>query len=144
MCNSCKNYSILIKVVITLILTYSAFMILFMSIFDLLSMSTSVSLITFIIEQIIPNISAVIALIFLIRYLWTTDKNSNLSEKNLLKGTITNDGHGHKDSTVGERKLIWNEENRLLAEEDNVFVSRDCCTQAIKTHDLLWVGQPCL
>ena len=52
-----------------------------MSIFDLLSMSTSVSLITFIIEQIIPNISAVIALIFLIRYLWTTDKNSNLSEK---------------------------------------------------------------
>gem|GEM_PF-1640815 len=81
MCNSCKNYSILIKVVITLILTYSAFMILFMSIIDLLSMSTSVSLITFIIEQIIPNISAVIALIFLIRYLWTTDKNSNLSEK---------------------------------------------------------------
>ena len=81
MCNSCKNYSILIKVVITLILTYSAFMILFMSIFDLLSMSTSVSLITFIIEQLIPNISAVIALIFLIRYLWTTDKNSNLSEK---------------------------------------------------------------
>ena len=81
MCNSCKNYSILIKVVITLILTYSAFMILFTSIFDLLSMSTSVSLITFIIEQIIPNISAVIALIFLIRYLWTTDKNSNLSEK---------------------------------------------------------------
>ena len=119
-------------------------MILFMSIFDLLSMSTSVSLITFIIEQIIPNISAVIALIFLIRHLWTTDKNSNLSEKNLLKGTITNDDHRHKDSTVGERKLIWNEENRLLAEEDNVFVSRDCCTKAIKTHDLLWVGQPYL
>ncbi len=85
MCNSRKNYFILIKVVITLILTYSAFMILFMSIFDLLSMSTSVSLITFIIEQIIPNISAVIALIFLIRHLWITDKNSNLSEKNSIE-----------------------------------------------------------
>ena len=85
MCNSCKNYSILIKVVITLILTYSAFMILFMSIFDLLSMSTSVSFITLFIEQIIPNISAVIALIFLIRHLWTTNKSSNLSEKNSIE-----------------------------------------------------------
>ena len=66
-------------------------MILLMSFFDLLSMSTSVSFITFFIEQIIPNISAVIALIFLIRHLWTTDKNSNLSKKILLKGTITND-----------------------------------------------------
>ena len=91
MCNSRKKYFILIKVVITLILTYSAFMILLMSFFDLLSMSTSVSFITFFIEQIIPNISAVIALIFLIRHLWTTDKNSNLSKKILLKGTITND-----------------------------------------------------
>ena len=85
MCNSRKNYFILIKVVITLILAYSAFMILFMSIFDLLSMSTSVSLISFIIEQIIPNISAVIALIFLIRHLWTTNKNSNPSEKNPIE-----------------------------------------------------------
>ena len=85
MCNSRKNYFILIKVVITLILTYSAFMILFMSIFDLLSMSTSVSLITFIIEQIIPNISAVIALIFLVRYLWITDKNSNTSKKDSIE-----------------------------------------------------------
>ena len=83
MCNSRKNYFILIKVVITLILTYSAFMILLMSIFDLLSMSTSVSFITFFIEQIIPNISALIALIFLIRYLWTTDKDSNLSKKKI-------------------------------------------------------------
>ena len=85
MCNSRKNYFILIKVVITLILGFYAFMILFMSIFDLLSMSTSVSLISFIIEQIIPNISAVIALIFLIRHLWTTDKNSNPSEKNPIE-----------------------------------------------------------
>ena len=80
-----KNFSILAKVVITLILTYSVFMILLMSIFDLLSMSTSVSLTTFLIEKMIPNISAVIALIFLIRYLWTTDKNSNLSEKNSIE-----------------------------------------------------------
>ena len=47
----------------------------------------------------------------------------------------------HKDSTVGECKLIRDEGNRLLAEEDSVFVSRDCCTKAIKTHDLLCVGQ---
>ena len=30
---------------------------------------------------------------------------------------------GHKDSTVGERKLIWDEENRLLAVDENGFVS---------------------
>ena len=80
-----KNFSILAKVVITLILTYSVFMILFMSIFDLLSMSTSVSLTTFFIEKMIPNISAVIALIFLIRYLWITGKNSNTSKKDSIE-----------------------------------------------------------
>lgn len=80
-----KNFSILTKVVITLILTYSVFMILFMSIFDLLSMSTSVSLTTFLIEKMIPNISAVIALIFLIRYLWITGKNSNTSKKDSIE-----------------------------------------------------------
>ena len=80
-----KNFSILTKVVITLILTYSVFMILFMSIFDLLSMSTSVSFTTFLIEKMIPNISAVIALIFLIRYLWITDKNSNTSKKDSIE-----------------------------------------------------------
>ncbi|KXB35412.1 hypothetical protein HMPREF1869_00955 [Bacteroidales bacterium KA00251] len=80
-----KNFSILTKVVITLILTYSVFMILFMSIFDLLSMSTSVSFTTFFIEKMIPNISAVIALIFLIRYLWITDKNSNTSKKDSIE-----------------------------------------------------------
>ncbi len=26
---------------------------------------------------------------------------------------------GHKDNTVRERKLIWDEENRLLAVDDN-------------------------
>ena len=50
-----KNFSILTKVVITLFLTYSVFMILLMSIFDLLSMSTSVSFTTFFIEKMIPS-----------------------------------------------------------------------------------------
>ena len=86
-----KNFSILAKVVITLILTYSVFMILFMSIFDLLSMSTSVSLTTFFIEKMIPNISAVIALVFLIRYLWITGKNSNTSKKDSIEKIIAND-----------------------------------------------------
>ena len=80
-----KNFPILTKVVITLILTYSVFMILLMSIFDLLSMSTSVSFTTFLIEKMIPNISAVIALIFLVRYLWITDKNSNTSKKDSIE-----------------------------------------------------------
>lgn len=80
-----KNFSILAKVVITLILTYSVFMILHMSIFDLLSMSTSVSFTTFLIEKMIPNISAVIALVFLIRYLWITGKNSNTSKKDSIE-----------------------------------------------------------
>ena len=75
-----KSFSILTKVVTTLISTYSVFMILLMSIFDLLSMSTSVSFTIFFIEKMIPNISAVIALIFLIRYLWITDKSSNTSK----------------------------------------------------------------
>ncbi len=52
-----KNFSILTKVVITLILTYSVFMILLMSIFDLLSMSTSVSLTTFFIEKMMDDFS---------------------------------------------------------------------------------------
>lgn len=30
---------------------------------------------------------------------------------------------GHKDNSVGERKLIWDEENRLLSVDDNGFVS---------------------
>ena len=80
-----KNFPILAKVVITLILTYSVFMILFMSIFDLLSMSTSVSFTAVFIEKMIPNISAVIALIFLIRYLWIRGKNSNTSKKDSIE-----------------------------------------------------------
>ena len=80
-----KNFPILTKVVTTLILTYSVFMILHMSIFDLLSMSTSVSFTTFLMEKMIPNISAVIALVFLIRYLWITGKNSNTSKKDSIE-----------------------------------------------------------
>lgn len=30
---------------------------------------------------------------------------------------------GRRDNSVGERKLIWDEENRLLAVDDNSFVS---------------------
>lgn len=30
---------------------------------------------------------------------------------------------GHRDNSVRERKLIWDEENRLLAVDDNGFVS---------------------
>ncbi len=30
---------------------------------------------------------------------------------------------GHKDNSVGERKRIWDEENRLLSVDDNGFVS---------------------
>lgn len=30
---------------------------------------------------------------------------------------------GHKDNSIGERKLIWDEENRLLSVDDNGFVS---------------------
>ena len=102
-----KIFSTLTKVVITLILIYSVFMILFMLIFDLLSMSTSVSFTTFFIEKMIPNISAVIALIFLIRYLWFTDKNSNTSKKRFhrKKQSLTM-MDGHKDNIVGERKVL--------------------------------------
>ena len=52
-----KIFSILAKVIITLILTYSVFMILLMSIFDLLSMSTSVSFTTFLMEKMLDDFS---------------------------------------------------------------------------------------
>ena len=51
--------------------------ILFISTFDLLSLSVNMSFKTFILEHIIPNISAVIALIFLIRYIWTSNKDDS-------------------------------------------------------------------
>lgn len=68
---------ITLKVVITSVLIYSVFMILFISTFDLLSLSVYTSLKTFFLEHIIPNISAVIALIFLIRYIWTSNKDDS-------------------------------------------------------------------
>ncbi len=68
---------ITLKVIITSVLIYSAFMILFISTFDLLSLSVYTSLKTFFLEHIIPNISAVIALIFLIKYIWTSNKNDS-------------------------------------------------------------------
>ena len=47
------------------------------------------------------------------------DKNGNLVYVNTNR--VMTDGHG--DNSVGERKLIWDEENRLLAVDDNGFVS---------------------
>lgn len=66
---------IVLKVVCTLVLMYSAFMILFTSFFDLLSLSVYIDFATVLVEKIIPNTFAVIALIFLIRYIWTKGKN---------------------------------------------------------------------
>lgn len=72
-----KILVITLKVIITSVLIYSAFVILFISTFDLLSLSVKMSFKTFILEHIIPNISAVIALIFLIRYIWTSNKDDS-------------------------------------------------------------------
>lgn len=47
------------------------------------------------------------------------DKNGNLVYVNTNR--VMTDGH--RDNSVGERKLIWDEENRLLAVDDNGFVS---------------------
>ena len=47
------------------------------------------------------------------------DKNGNLIYVNT--GRMMNDGHN--ETGTGERKLIWDEENRLLAVDDNGFVS---------------------
>lgn len=66
-----------LKVIATLVLIYSAFMIVFISIFDLLSMSENISFTGFLIEEIIPHASAVVALIFLIRHIWTTNKKKS-------------------------------------------------------------------
>ena len=68
-----KILVITLKVIITSVLIYSAFI----STFDLLSLSVNMSFKTFILEHIIPNISAVIALIFLIRYIWTSNKDDS-------------------------------------------------------------------
>lgn len=46
-------------------------------------------------------------------------KNGNLIYVNT--GRLMNDGHN--ETGTGERKLIWDEENRLLAVDDNGFVS---------------------
>lgn len=61
-----KIFVIGLKVIVTLVLVYSAFMIVFISIFDLLSMSVNISFNRFLIEEIIPHASAVVALIFLL------------------------------------------------------------------------------
>ena len=55
----------------------------------------------------------------IIRCNFAYDKNGNLVYVNTSR-MMTD---GHKDNSVGERKLIWDEENRLLAVDDNGFVS---------------------
>lgn len=52
-------------------------------------------------------------------HVYTYDKNRNLVYVNTSR-MMTG---GHKDNSVGERKLIWDEENRLLSVDDNGFVS---------------------
>ena len=52
-------------------------------------------------------------------HVYLYDKNGNLVYVNT--GRLMNDGHN--ETCTGERKLIWDEENRLLAVDDNGFVS---------------------
>ena len=52
-------------------------------------------------------------------HVYLYDKNGNLIYVNT--GRMMNDGHN--ETGTGERKLIWDEENRLLAVDDNGFVS---------------------
>ena len=52
-------------------------------------------------------------------HVYLYDKNGNLIYVN--NGRMMNDGHN--ETGTGERKLIWDEENRLLAVDDNGFVS---------------------
>ena len=52
-------------------------------------------------------------------HVYTYDKNGNLVYVNTSR--MMKDGH--RDNSVGERKLIWDEENRLLSVDDNGFVS---------------------
>ena len=58
-------------------------------------------------------------LMSIIRCNFAYDKNGNLVYVNTNR--VMTDGH--RDNSVGERKLIWDEENRLLAVDDNGFVS---------------------
>lgn len=69
-----KIFFIGLKVIDTLVLIYSAYMIVFLSIFDSLSMSENISFTVFLIEEIVPHASAVVALIFLIRYIGVTNE----------------------------------------------------------------------
>jgi len=52
-------------------------------------------------------------------HVYSYDKNGNLVYVNTNR--VMTDGH--RDNSVGERKLIWDEENRLLSVDDNGFVS---------------------
>ena len=52
-------------------------------------------------------------------HVYSYDKNGNLVYVNTSR--MMKDGH--RDNSVGERKLIWDEENRLLSVDGNGFVS---------------------
>lgn len=79
-----------LKVIGTVVCVYSAFMILFVSTFDLLSLSSYMSFTTFLVEKIIPNASTVIALILLILYIWIPRDTKSGS---LLKGFNSRDNN---------------------------------------------------
>lgn len=57
---------IVLKVIAALVSIYAVFMILFTTVFDLLSLSVYTDFITFLFERLIPNICAVTALLILI------------------------------------------------------------------------------
>ena len=69
-----KLFIAILKVISTILLIYSLFMILFISIFDLLSLSIFTDFWSFTIERIVPNLWSVIALILLIRHIWISSK----------------------------------------------------------------------
>jgi len=52
-------------------------------------------------------------------HVYLYDKNGNLIYVNIRR--LMNDGHN--ETSTDERKLIWDEENRLLSSDDNGFVT---------------------
>lgn len=72
-----KNISIkILKGICTVALLYSVFIISFITIFDYLSLSIYSDFTTFITEKIIPNVISIIAMIFLVGYIWIPSKKT--------------------------------------------------------------------
>ena len=78
-----KLFIAILKVISTILLIYSLFMILFISIFDLLSLSIFTDFWSFTIERIVPNLCSVIALILLIRHIWISSKKIFIQRKEM-------------------------------------------------------------